>query len=133
MTMHEPVRIDRDATVAFAQLFHALSDASRLTVLQHLASGEHRVRDLVEHLGLAQSTVSKHVASLVECGLIDARAEGRATWYALARPALLAELVVAAERLLGAGGGHRVLHAHLTDAARSSGEAGEEGPHGSRA
>jgi len=131
MTMGQAVHIDRAATTAFAHLFQALSDPSRLAVLQHLASGEHRVRDLVEHLGLAQSTVSKHVAFLVECGLVDARAEGRATWYSLARPALLAALVTDAERLLEAGGAQHALHAHLTDAARSGGATGEEDVHGS--
>ncbi|MFA4840844.1 MAG: metalloregulator ArsR/SmtB family transcription factor [Agrococcus sp.] len=131
MAIKEAVQIDRDATAAFAHLFQALADGSRLTVLQHLATGEHRVRDLVDHLGLAQSTVSKHVAFLVECGLIDARVEGRATWYVLARPALLAALITAAEQLLEAAGGQHVLHAHLTDAARSGGATGEEGTHGS--
>ena len=130
--MKAAVHIDRGATAAFAHLFQALADRSRLTVLQHLATGEHRVRDLVDHLGLAQSTVSKHVAFLFECGLIDARVEGRATWYVLARPALLAALITAAEQLLEAAGEQHVLHAHLTHAARSGGATGEEGIHGSR-
>lgn len=65
--------------------------------------GEHRVVDLTEHLGLAQSTVSGHLACLRDCGLIVARAEGRASLYSLARPELL-DLLTAAERLLDATG-----------------------------
>lgn len=33
------------ATGVYAHLFHALGDGSRLAVLQHLATGEHKVRD----------------------------------------------------------------------------------------
>lgn len=62
-----------------------------------------RVRDLVEILGLAQSTVSEHVACLRDCGLVDGRVEGRQVFYALARPELM-DLLEAAEVLLAATG-----------------------------
>lgn len=65
--------------------------------------GEHRVAELTAHLGLAQSTVSGHLACLRDCGLVTARAEGRASLYSLARPELL-DLLTAAERLLEATG-----------------------------
>ena len=71
-----------------AALFHGLSDPSRLAILQHLTLGEHRVRDLTEHLGLAQSTVSAHLACLRECGLAVAIPEGRRSRYELAHPDL---------------------------------------------
>ncbi len=94
---------DAAGTVAAAALFRGLADPTRLTILQHLALGEHRVVDLTAHLGLAQSTVSQHVACLRDCGLLSARTEGRSTLYALAEPALL-ELLASAERLLAATG-----------------------------
>jgi len=86
-----------------AALFRSLGDPSRLAILRHLALGEHRVVDLTAHLGLAQSTVSGHLSCLRDCGLVVARAEGRASRYSLARPELL-DLLVTAERLLGATG-----------------------------
>lgn len=49
-------------------LFHSLSDPTRLTIVARLAAGEARVRDLVEQTGLAQSTVSAHVACLRTAG-----------------------------------------------------------------
>ncbi|WP_350281607.1 metalloregulator ArsR/SmtB family transcription factor [Kribbella sp. HUAS MG21] len=85
-------------------LFHGFSDASRLAIVQHLALGEHRVVDLIEHLGLAQSTVSKHLACLRDCGLVESRAEGRASVYRLTHPEATMELLSAAERLLGLTG-----------------------------
>ena len=58
---------------ACAALFHALAEPTRLALLKHLSSGEHRVRDLVDHMHLAQSTVSKHLACLRDCGLVRDR------------------------------------------------------------
>lgn len=82
-----------------ACLFRSLGDPARLTVLQHLALGEHRVVDLTEHLGLAQSTVSAHLACLRDCGLVTSRPQGRASLWSLAVPELL-DLLRCAERLL---------------------------------
>lgn len=113
MAINQSDALDELATQAYAHLFQALADPMRLAVVQHLASGEHRVRDLVEHMGLAQSTISKHLSFLVECGLITARPEGRSTWYALAEPALLRILVSAAEKMLDATGNAAQLCVHL--------------------
>ncbi len=84
-------------------LFRSLADETRLRIVQRLARGEARVVDLTGELGLAQSTVSKHLACLRDCGLIDYRAEGRQSFYALTRPELM-DLLDSAERLLGATG-----------------------------
>ncbi|MGW8437883.1 ArsR/SmtB family transcription factor [Nocardiopsis sp. NPDC055879] len=84
-------------------LFHSLSDGTRLAIVRRLAQGEARVADLVAQLGLAQSTVSKHVACLRDCGLVDGRPEGRQVFYSLARPELM-ELLASAEILLAATG-----------------------------
>ncbi|MFI6789648.1 ArsR/SmtB family transcription factor [Nonomuraea sp. NPDC050383] len=86
-----------------AALFHSLADETRLRIVQRLARGEARVVDLTTQLGLAQSTVSKHLACLRDCGLIDFRAEGRQSFYSLTRPELL-DMLAAAELLLSATG-----------------------------
>ncbi|MCM0675828.1 metalloregulator ArsR/SmtB family transcription factor [Micromonospora phytophila] len=84
-------------------LFRSLGDPTRLAIVRRLAAGEARVVDLTGELGLAQSTVSKHLACLRDCGLVDFRAEGRQSFYALARPELL-DLLRAAEQVLAATG-----------------------------
>ncbi len=84
-------------------LFHSLSDAARLAIVQRLAGGEARVADLISELGLAQSTVSAHVACLRDCGLVVGRAQGRQVFYSLARPELM-DLLASAETLLAATG-----------------------------
>ncbi|GGS95759.1 hypothetical protein GCM10010156_62520 [Planobispora rosea] len=86
-----------------AALFHSLADETRLRIVQRLARGEARVADLTAELGLAQSTVSKHLACLRDCHLVDFRAEGRQSFYSLTRPELL-DLLTSAELLLAATG-----------------------------
>ena len=106
MTMPSAALAPADEVAALAPaacLFRSLGDPARLSILRHLMLGEHRVVDLTAHLGLAQSTVSGHLSCLRECGLVTARAEGRASLYSLARPELL-DLLAAAERLLDATG-----------------------------
>lgn len=93
---------EADVTSAVC-LFRGLADPARLAIVRHLALGEHRVVDLTAHLALAQSTVSGHLSCLRECGLVIARAQGRASMYSLARPELI-DLLAAAERLLRATG-----------------------------
>lgn len=92
-----------DLTAA-ACLFRGFGDPARLTLLRHLALGEHRVKDLTDHLGLAQSTVSAHLACLRDCGLVASRPEGRASVFSLAHPELVLDLFAAAERLLALTG-----------------------------
>ncbi len=94
---------------AAACLFSGFGDRSRLSIVQHLALGEHRVVDLTGHLGLAQSTVSKHLACLLDCGIVTVRAQGRASMYALAHPEATLDLLASAERLLGLTGDAVVL------------------------
>jgi len=83
-----------------ACLFHGFSDPHRLAILRHLSLGEHRVVDLTAHLGLAQSTVSKHLACLKDCGLVSSRPQGRASVFSLNHDDALMDLLAAAERLL---------------------------------
>ena len=84
-------------------LFRSLGDETRLRIVARLAAGEARVVDLTGELGLAQSTVSKHLACLRGCGLVDYRAEGRQSFYALTCPELM-DLLQAAEGVLAATG-----------------------------
>jgi DNA-binding transcriptional ArsR family regulator len=93
----------RGGLVPAAALFRSLADPVRLAILRRLSEGEARVVDLTGHLGLAQSTVSKHLACLRGCGLVDYRAEGRQSFYFVACPELL-DLFRSAETLLAATG-----------------------------
>jgi DNA-binding transcriptional ArsR family regulator len=92
------------ALSAAACMFRSLGDPARLAILRHLALGEHKVVDLTAHLGLAQSTVSAHLACLRDCGLVTSRPQGRASMWSLATAPELLDVLAAAERLLAVTG-----------------------------
>src|SRR5260370_1633560 len=97
MAMINPVADDaRTALMPAAALFRSLADPARLATIRHLAAGEARVVDLTGELGLAQSTVSAHLACLRDCGLVDVRPARRASVYSPRQPALLSPPAAAA-------------------------------------
>jgi DNA-binding transcriptional ArsR family regulator len=98
---HDPA-CDTDLSAAVA-LFRSLGDPTRLAIVHEIARGERRIVDLTATLGLAQSTVSAHVACLRGCGLVESRPVGRQSLYRLTRPELLT-MLSATEELLAATG-----------------------------
>jgi ArsR family transcriptional regulator, cadmium/lead-responsive transcriptional repressor len=97
------------ASRAAACLFRGMGDPSRVAILRHLLLGEHNVAELTRHLGLAQSTVSKHLACLRDCGLVESRPAGRASVFSLTHPDAVLKVFAAAEELLAATGDAVVL------------------------
>jgi ArsR family transcriptional regulator len=67
----------------FLHLTKALADENRLRALLALRAGELCVCQLTELLGLAASTVSKHLSLLHRAGLVESRKEGRWMFYRL--------------------------------------------------
>ncbi|MDX2192153.1 MAG: metalloregulator ArsR/SmtB family transcription factor [Gemmatimonadales bacterium] len=86
---------------AAARQFHALSDPTRLHILELLRGGERCVCELTDALGAAQSRLSFHLKTLRDAGLVQDRKEGRWVYYALvpeaieALQAAIGELAVA--------------------------------------
>jgi len=75
----------------------ALGDESRLRTLMALGQGDLCLCQLIDLLGLAPSTVSKHVSVLKEAGLVQQRKEGRWHFYRLADAEASAEVERALE------------------------------------
>lgn len=84
---------------ATAALLRALGEPTRLRILGHLLGEPHNVRQLTEHLDLAQSTVSQHLAVLRDGGLVEVETRGRASFYSVARVERVRELLGAADEL----------------------------------
>src|SRR5690606_19719753 len=61
----------------------ALSDETRLRAVLMLRAGELCVCELIQVLGLAPSTVSKHLSILHAAGLVARRKEGKWHYYRL--------------------------------------------------
>lgn len=64
-------------------VFHALSDPTRLELVNRLVAGEQCVCELTDALKTGQSRLSFHLKVLKESGLILDRREGRWMYYAL--------------------------------------------------
>ena len=87
-------RLPESAAVVLAPAFKALGDPVRLRLLSMIASapeGEICVCDLTPAFELSGPTISHHLRTLREAGLVDA--ERRGTWvYYRARPEVLRRL-----------------------------------------
>ncbi len=71
-----------------AQCCHALSDDTRLRILDRLAAGERCVCELTAAVGAAQPRLSFHLKTLKDAGLVRGRPDGRWTYYSLNRESL---------------------------------------------
>jgi ArsR family transcriptional regulator, arsenate/arsenite/antimonite-responsive transcriptional repressor len=95
-----------DSSAALARMFHALSDPTRVEILERLRGGERCVCELTDLLAAAQSRLSFHLKTLRDAGLVTDRREGRWVYYGLA-PEGVALLRTALETLTTPGGPRR--------------------------
>jgi ArsR family transcriptional regulator len=99
------ISIDKDMTMQPAQFFKCLADETRLRCLILLQRrGELCVCELTKALQMSQPKISRHLALLRTCRLLQDRRQGAWVYYRL-HPALpdwaLAVLTTAAESLAG--------------------------------
>ncbi len=81
----------------------ALADDNRVRILLAVQGRELCVCQIVELLGLAQSTVSKHISILHQARLVDSRKEGRWMFYRAVgddSPVEASEIAAVVSRLL---------------------------------
>ncbi len=60
----------------YALLFKALSDETRLKIVEMLSCGEMCACDILESFAITQPTLSYHMKILSDCGLVNCRKEG---------------------------------------------------------
>jgi ArsR family transcriptional regulator len=65
------------------ELFHALSDETRLDIIEMLRKGERCVCELTDSLDAAQSRLSFHLRVLKDAGIVRDRKDGRWVHYEL--------------------------------------------------
>jgi DNA-binding transcriptional ArsR family regulator len=102
--------LSREALELVAQRFRALADPTRLSLLQALFDRERTVQELCAATGTSQANASKHLALLLEQGLVARRRDGLFTRYRVADPTLqsLCQLVCGA-----LADRHEAVRAHL--------------------
>ncbi|MER1985135.1 MAG: metalloregulator ArsR/SmtB family transcription factor [Solibacillus sp.] len=73
--------LDEETLFIVTQTFKALSDPTRVRILNMLCCGEHAVNDIAEKLGLSQSSVSHQLRFLKNLRLVKSRREGTMIYY----------------------------------------------------
>lgn len=81
-----------------AKFFRALSDPTRLGLLEFILDGERTSAECVRHAGISQPRVSVHLSCLVDCGYVTARRDGKKLRYSVGDPRIV-DLLVAARAL----------------------------------
>lgn len=66
-------------------VFKMLTDDNRLKILKALCGRERNEKELVQELGIPQSTVSNHMGKLCQTGILNSRKEGRAVYYSISK------------------------------------------------
>ena len=75
------------SAAAAARLMKLMASEQRLIILCKLGEGECSVGQLAEHVGLAQSAASQHLAKLRAEGVVGTRRVGQTIYYRLTDPA----------------------------------------------
>ena len=115
----------RAVGVTAAQVFHALSDDTRLAIMDMLRGGERCVCDLQGALDAAQSRLSFHLKVLKDAGLVTDRKEGRWSYYTL-NGERLAEARVVLESFTTPAPRRATLQLHALTRATRAGAASKE-------
>ena len=90
-----------------AGVLKALAHPVRLFIVDCLEQREYCVCELTEHVGLDQSTVSRHLSVLRGAGIVDDEKRGRETWYSLRIPCVAGFFSCIEEALAHSGGNAR--------------------------
>ncbi|MDR1542283.1 MAG: metalloregulator ArsR/SmtB family transcription factor [Clostridiales bacterium] len=72
-----------DIHINNAKVFKAFCDETRLMALELLQNGEKCACVLLEKVNVGQSTLSHHMKILVDSGVVNARKEGKWTYYSI--------------------------------------------------
>jgi len=82
-----------------SEIFKALGDKNRLKLLYLLMDGERCVSDLLPFFDILQPTVSIHLLTLRDLGLLKVRKEGRRRYYSLVSNDILIQIDRLSERV----------------------------------
>lgn len=80
----DPSQLTDDALEMIAQRFRVLGEANRLRLIRCLEDGELSVSELVNHTGLTQANVSRHLQTLTQAGILGRRRDGVNVLYRIA-------------------------------------------------
>lgn len=71
-----------------ARVFQALGHPLRLAIVELLRDGEVCVCDIAERVGSERSNVSRHLAVMLQAGVLSSRKQGLQVFYSLRIPCI---------------------------------------------
>jgi DNA-binding transcriptional ArsR family regulator len=92
-------KLNRAALEKIAANFRALSDPTRLAILQELKGGPMTVNELVEAVSLSQANVSKQLSVLREAGFLLREQRGTQAFYSIGDEMVMALCALVCDRL----------------------------------
>jgi ArsR family transcriptional regulator len=99
------------------KILSALSDPTRLELLEYLAGGERCVCEILPAFSRSQSTISKHLNILYETGILDRRIDGKRTLYRISNPKIFNLLkdvdAIALDQISELAGARKILEASI--------------------
>jgi DNA-binding transcriptional ArsR family regulator len=85
----EKAKQSRAALEKIAASFRALSEPTRLAILQELKAGPKTVNEIVEAIGLSQANVSKQLSILRDTGFLHREQRGTSAFYSIGDPLVI--------------------------------------------
>ncbi len=92
--------LDEEKLLLIADFYKALSDSTRIKIINLLSSNELCVCDIAVILNMTKSAVSHQLKNLREMNLIKSRKLGKEVWYSLADNHVLEVFEVSLEHIL---------------------------------
>ena len=75
----------KNRNLEMAQMFKAFSDENRIKIIQMLLKGEMCAADILEELDVTQPTLSHHMKTLCESGVVQCRKSGKWMYYRISK------------------------------------------------
>jgi DNA-binding transcriptional ArsR family regulator len=81
--MTEGKSMDKPDAAAYAEIFKALADETRVKIMQMLNTRPRAVNEIVDFFSVSQPTISRHLMVLRQAGLVTAKRRGQQVIYAI--------------------------------------------------
>ena len=81
--MTEGKSMDKPDAAAYAEIFKALADETRVKIMQMLNTRPRAVNEIVDFFSVSQPTISRHLMVLRQAGLVIAKRRGQQVIYAI--------------------------------------------------
>ena len=98
-SLNEDFIPDKVVEELMPKFFKGLSDATRVKIIEYLLKKERNVSELIDLIGVSQSSVSNHLACLKWCGYVTSRKDGKNIYYQVSDPRII-KIIELAQKII---------------------------------